>query len=67
MLLISTSGDYERYFGQDGKRYYYILSPKTGTSVYDVQSVSIIGQRSTLNDVLSTAAFVFGVKQVWTC
>jgi thiamine biosynthesis lipoprotein ApbE len=29
--------------------------------------VSIIGQRSTLNDVLSTAAFVLGVKQVWTC
>ena len=57
------SGDYERYFEQDGQRYHHILSPKTGTSVYEVQSVSIIGQRSTLNDALSTAVFVLGVQK----
>jgi thiamine biosynthesis lipoprotein len=60
---LSTSGDYERYFEQDGKRYHHILSPKTGESVYEVQSVSIIGQRSTLNDALSTAVFVLGVQK----
>jgi thiamine biosynthesis lipoprotein len=60
---LSTSGDYERYFEQDGVRYHHILSPKTGSSVYEVQSVSIIGQRSTLNDALSTAVFVLGVKK----
>jgi thiamine biosynthesis lipoprotein len=60
---LSTSGDYERYFEQDGKRFHHILSPKTGTSVYEVQSVSIIGQRSTLNDALSTAVFVLGVQK----
>jgi thiamine biosynthesis lipoprotein len=60
---LSTSGDYERYFEQDGKRYHHILSPKTGTSVHEVQSVSIIGQRSTLNDALSTAVFVLGVQK----
>jgi thiamine biosynthesis lipoprotein len=60
---LSTSGDYERYFEQDGQRYHHILSPKTGTSVYEVQSVSIIGQRSTLNDALSTAVFVLGVNK----
>jgi thiamine biosynthesis lipoprotein len=59
---ISTSGDYERYFEQDGQRYHHILSPKTGKSVYQVQSVSIVGKRSTLNDGLSTAVFVLGVK-----
>lgn len=59
---ISTSGDYERYFEQDGVRYHHILSPKTGKSTYQVQSVSIIGQRSTLNDGLSTSVFVLGVK-----
>ncbi|WP_158971387.1 FAD:protein FMN transferase [Paraglaciecola sp. L3A3] len=59
---ISTSGDYERYFEQDGVRYHHILSPKTGKSAYQVQSVSIIGKRSTLNDGLSTAVFVLGVK-----
>lgn len=60
---LSTSGDYERYFEQDGKRYHHILSPKTGESVYEVQSVSIMGPRSTLNDALSTAVFVLGVQK----
>jgi thiamine biosynthesis lipoprotein len=60
---LSTSGDYERYFEQDGQRYHHILSPKTGRSVYAVQSVSIIGPSSTLNDALSTAVFVLGVQE----
>jgi thiamine biosynthesis lipoprotein len=60
---LSTSGDYERYFEQDGLRYHHILSPKSGTSSYEVQSVSIIGPRSVLNDALSTAVFVLGVQQ----
>ena len=60
---LSTSGDYERYFEQGGKRYHHILSPKTGVSAYEVQSVSIIGKRSTLNDALSTAVFVLGVQK----
>jgi thiamine biosynthesis lipoprotein len=62
-MALSTSGDYERYFEQDGKRFHHILSPKTGTSVYEVQSVSIVGSRSTLNDALSTAVFVLGVQK----
>lgn len=60
---LSTSGDYERYFEQDGQRYHHILSPKTGESAHEVQSVSIIGPRSTLTDALSTAVFVLGVQQ----
>jgi thiamine biosynthesis lipoprotein len=60
---MSTSGDYERYFEEDGKRYHHILSPKTGKSTYDVQSVSIIGPSSTFNDALSTAVFVMGLSE----
>lgn len=60
---MSTSGDYERYFEQDGQRFHHILSPKSGKSVHNVQSVTIIGPRSTLNDALSTAVFVLGVEQ----
>ncbi len=59
---MSTSGDYERYFEQDGKRYHHILSPKTGASTYEVQSVSIIGPESVYNDGLSTAVFVMGLQ-----
>jgi thiamine biosynthesis lipoprotein len=60
---MSTSGDYERYFEEDGKRYHHILSPNTGKSTYDVQSVSIIGPSSTYNDALSTAVFVMGLRE----
>lgn len=60
---MSTSGDYERFFEEDGVRYHHILSPKTGTSAYEVQSVTIVGPRSTLNDALSTAVFVLGVEK----
>ncbi|MDN4502046.1 FAD:protein FMN transferase [Alteromonadaceae bacterium BrNp21-10] len=61
-IALSTSGDYERYFEQDGQRYHHILSPKSGESPHEVQSVSIIGEQSTLTDGLSTAVFVLGVK-----
>lgn len=59
---MSTSGDYERYFEADGKRYHHILSPSTGESSYEVQSVSIIGPESVYTDALSTAVFVMGLK-----
>ncbi|WP_395338937.1 FAD:protein FMN transferase [Ningiella sp. W23] len=59
---MSTSGDYERYFEEDGKRYHHIISPRTGESVYEVQSVSIIGPESVYNDALSTAVFVMGLE-----
>lgn len=61
-FAISTSGDYERFFEEDGTRYHHILSPKTGTSAHQVQSVSIIGPSSTINDALSTSVFVMGVE-----
>jgi thiamine biosynthesis lipoprotein len=59
---LSTSGEYERYFVQDGKGFHHILSLQTSTSAYEVQSVSIIGQRSTLNDALLTAVLVLGIQ-----
>lgn len=62
-IAMSTSGDYERYFDADGKRYHHILSPKSGKSANDVQSVTILGPRSTLNDALSTAVFVLGIRK----
>lgn len=60
---ISTSGDYERFFEEGGERFHHILSPTTGKSVYEVQSVSIIGPSSTINDGLSTSVFVLGVVE----
>jgi FAD:protein FMN transferase len=60
---ISTSGDYERYFVQDGVRYHHIISPKTGRSAGQLRSVTILGPNATRTDALSTSVFVLGLKQ----
>jgi thiamine biosynthesis lipoprotein len=59
---ISTSGDYERYFIENGERYHHILNPKTGKSAKEVVSVSVIGKDPTMVDALSTTLFVLGLK-----
>jgi thiamine biosynthesis lipoprotein len=60
---ISTSGDYERYFIEDGVRYHHIINPKTGDSARKVVSVSIIGKDPTYVDALSTTIFVKGLAE----
>ena len=59
---ISTSGDYERYFEEDGVRYHHILVPGTGRSARGVRSATVIGADATLTDALSTTVFVLGVE-----
>ena len=60
---ISTSGDYERYFEENGVRYHHILVPGTGKAARDVRSVSIIGPDAITTDGLSTTVFVLGVER----
>ncbi len=60
---ISTSGDYERYFEEDGVRYHHILVPGTGESAREVRSVTILGADATQTDGLSTTVFVMGVER----
>ncbi|MEO1581615.1 MAG: FAD:protein FMN transferase [Pseudomonadota bacterium] len=60
---VSTSGDYERYFDEGSVRYHHIISPSTGDSAREVQSVTIIGPDATMTDALSTSVFVMGVDE----
>lgn len=60
---ISTSGDYERYFEEDGKRYHHIIEPATGLPAAGVRSATIVGPDAVLTDALSTSVFVLGVDQ----
>ena len=57
---VSTSGDYERYFEEEGVRFHHILDPSTGKSATGSWSVTILGPEATLTDALSTSVFVLG-------
>lgn len=58
---LSTSGDYEKYFEKDGKRYCHIFNALTGIPVEsDITSVTVITDGGTKSDFLSTALFILG-------
>lgn len=60
---ISTSGDYERYFEEDGVRYHHIIEPSSGTPATGVQSATVFGPDAVLTDALSTSVFIMGVDR----
>lgn len=60
-FAITSSGS-QRFFEQDGTRYYHILNPKTGDVARNgLISASIICRDGSMGDALSTAAFVLGL------
>lgn len=63
-MCIVTSGNYERYFEQEGVRYHHILDPATGYPAKNgIISSTIIGADSMQCDALSTACFILGVPK----
>jgi len=60
---ISTSGNYERFFEIEGKRYSHIINPVTGEPCQGVISVTVMADSAEEADALSTAIFVMGEEK----
>lgn len=64
---LSSSGDYERYFEQDGQRYHHILDPRTGapasSGLYGVTVILRGDHAGMMSDLLTTALFVLGEEK----
>lgn len=56
----STSGDYERFFIKDGRRYSHILDVTTGEPARECRSVTLVTNRAVIADALAKGVFVLG-------
>lgn len=61
---IGTSGDYQRFFELDGRRYCHLLDPRSGEPVTHTQALTVLvtprPAAGTLSDVASKPLFIAG-------
>jgi len=60
---VATSGDYEKFFIHQDKRYHHILNPKNGFPAEGCQSVTVLHKEGATADALATAIFVLGPEK----
>lgn len=59
--FVASSGDYERFFIRNGRRYHHILDPRTGYPTAGVQHVTLIGRDAAAINGMSAAVMVLGL------
>ncbi len=60
---VVTSGDYERFFEVDGKRYHHIIDPRTGYPSTGAMSATVVAQSAEYADALATALTVLSPQE----
>lgn len=55
---LATSGDYERYFEVDGRRYCHVLDPRTGQPVSHWRSISVLAPLAVVAGNCTTIAML---------
>ena len=61
---VVTSGNYERYFIKEGKRYHHIIDPRTGEpSENGIISATVVSEYSIDGDALTTCVYVMGIEK----
>ncbi len=62
-LAVLGSGDYERFFIKNGKRYHHIVDPKVGYPAEALSGITLIHPDPLIADAWNTALFVLGPKK----
>jgi thiamine biosynthesis lipoprotein len=60
---VLTSGNYERYFRHDGRRYAHIIDPRSGYPARGTASVTVVHEDPVLADAAATALLVAGAGE----
>ncbi|MCW6512822.1 FAD:protein FMN transferase [Lichenifustis flavocetrariae] len=57
---LATSGDYERFWEIDGRRYSHVLSPRTGWPINGLPSITVVGETCLSAGLNATIAMLQG-------
>ena len=62
-MSVVTSGDYEKYFTCNGKRYAHIIDPNTGLATTGIKSATVICADTEAGDAIATSLFIMGPEK----